>query len=48
MCSLSSESVDSNGPLSLLVVHVILTWLISVQILNTVPDSSELGIHYVG
>ena len=48
-CSLSSESVDSNGSLLLLVVHVvILTWLITVQIPNTVPDSSELGIQIVG
>ena len=42
---LSSEPVDSNGSLSLLVVNVVVVpWLISVRIPNTVPDSSEPGI----
>ena len=42
---LSSEPVDSNGSLSLLVVNiVVVTWLITVQIPNIVPDSSELGV----
>ena len=42
---LSSEPVDSNGLLSLLVVNVVVVpWLISVQIPNTAPDSSEPAI----
>ena len=46
---LSSEPVDSNGSLSLLVVNVVVvTWPITVQIPNTVPDSSEIGIQIVG
>ena len=42
---LSSEPVDSNGSLLLLLVNaVVVPWLISVRIPNTVPDSSEPGI----